>query len=396
MRVFCLIDDLGVAGAQRQLCRTAMLLQQRGCSVTVGSYREPRDYTNALAAAGVRTIEFAAASPLARARAIRRAIRRERPDVVLAFLNSPALYAELSALPSRRWGLVVSERSAVPGPPSWTDRLRRMMHLVADCVVTNSHANRALIERSAPRLKGRTLTIYNTVDLDEFHPLAPRPAPKDDALRLVVAANYRTVKNPIAFAKGVATAVGRDPRLDIRVDWYGDDAWLSAGGGSYRAEVQRLVEQWGLADRFRLHGVTQGIADAYRSSDAVAMPSLYEGLPNTVCEGMACGRPILASAISDVPLLVHPGRNGFLFDPKSAEDIAQAVSRLASLPWEAREAMGRESRVMAEGMFSADRTMDTWLAVLTAAARRERPSAEHWIPASPEWRPPPSDGPPSE
>ncbi|MFN7292245.1 MAG: glycosyltransferase, partial [Pirellula sp.] len=62
--------------------------------------------------------------------------------------------------------------------------------------------------------------------------------------------------------------------------------------------------------------------------DAACLPSVFEGCPNFVCEAMASGLPILASNVSDLPMIVGSDC-GSLFDPKSAPDIARVLTEFA-------------------------------------------------------------------
>src|SRR5215471_9025569 len=115
MRVTCLIDYLVSGGAQRQLCTLAVFLQRQGHEVTVLTYHPDDFFLPMLREAGVEYRCITAKSKLRRVWTLRRALRGGDQDVVLAFLRGGCLYAELAALPWRPWGLVVSERSAVPG-----------------------------------------------------------------------------------------------------------------------------------------------------------------------------------------------------------------------------------------------------------------------------------------
>jgi glycosyltransferase involved in cell wall biosynthesis len=65
--------------------------------------------------------------------------------------------------------------------------------------------------------------------------------------------------------------------------------------------------------------------------DALIHPSLYEGLPNAVCEALAAGLPVLISNVCDHPLLVVEGERGFLFDPSDPLSIAMSIERAAAL-----------------------------------------------------------------
>jgi glycosyltransferase involved in cell wall biosynthesis len=383
MRVTCLIDSLIAGGAQRQLCTLALFLQRRGHDVRLLTYHPHDFYLPLLREAGVGYECLSGRSRAGRAIALRHALRRGAQDVVLAFLDGPGVYAELAALPWRRWGLVVSERLAVPNSHKARFPWRRWLHGVADYVVTNSHTNRLMVERAVPRLAGRVVTIYNALDTDRFTPEGPRRSGGGGGLRLLAAARHGRQKNAPGLVEAVALARSRAPGLDLAVDWYGYDPFPQAPGPTPLKETRDLIQRHGLGERFRLHPEAAEIADLYRGADAVVLPSFFEGLPNVLCEAMACGRPVLASNVCDAGNLVSDGVNGFLFDPHSPAAIAEAILKLAGLPAPEREAMGARGRRRAAEMFDPSVVLAKYGEVLEAAAAHARRPIGHWVPTVP-------------
>lgn len=377
MQVVCLTESLMSGGAERQLCNVAAEMKRQGVDVCVMTYRPDDFYRPLLERAGVEHRLLPTGGRMGRMWAVRKALRAGKQDAVLAFLQGPCRFSELAALPWRRWGLVVSERLAVPGSHRRALLNWKQLHLLADYVTANSHVNRLMIEQAVPRLVGRTVTIYNAVDLDHFRPntLPENPG----AIRLVVAASYQAKKNMLGLIEAVGL-LRRPPRqVSLLVDWFGA---VPRSDEAYRRSLKR-IEELGLQDCFRLNAATQQIADEYHRADAVVLPSFFEGLPNTVCEGMACGRPILMSAVCDAGNLVREQENGFLFDPASPESMAEAIRRFAQLSQAERRAMGQRSREMAETMFDVRRIATKYIELLEAASRRERRMMEHWVPEVP-------------
>jgi glycosyltransferase involved in cell wall biosynthesis len=111
-------------------------------------------------------------------------------------------------------------------------------------------------------------------------------------------------------------------RPDVYVVW--------VGGGSLLPKVQDLVRRLDLQSRFRLLGERADVADLLPGFDVFAMPSLYEGLPCAVVEAMACGVPVVATAVNSVPEVVIPGRTGILVRPNDARSLAGAIDYLLS------------------------------------------------------------------
>jgi len=386
MKVTCLIDSLASGGAQRQLCTLAVLLKKQGMDVSMLTYHHYDFFLPMIREAGIEYCCVDGSSLPRRIFAIRRALRRGEQDVVLAFMEAPSLYAELAAIPNRKWGLVVSERIATPKSVSGRLRWLWKFHRLADFVTTNSHTNRLMVERAVPSMVGRIITIYNTVDLEMFSPLTAHPEADNSCIRLVSAANFSGKKNPLGLIEAVAIVRGRNPTLNVVLDWYGGLPNRQDGSpdDDLYKECTALIEGRGLQDRVRLYPPSPRIRDLYRQADAMVLPSFYEGLPNVVCEAMACGRPVLASNVCDMGNLVKDGYNGFVFDPASIDDMAKAILRFAVLSAAEKQLLGRHGREMAERMFDPGAFAGRYRKILEAAATGKQARIEHWIPDVPE------------
>lgn len=373
-----LVESLGSGGAERQMCILAVEMQRRGHDVQLVTYFPDNFYAPLLENSGVRHIFLGGDGTFQWLLRIRRFLRTNTQDVVLAFLESCSSYAELAALPFRRWGLVVSERSAFYQLPKGSYRLRKLFHLLADAVTTNSHTNRLMLEAVVPLLKSRMVTIYNAVDLDKFKPGSP--VYNAGQVQLVTAARFNKQKNVLRAIEAIDLVRQRRQDVSVSVDWFG----RSTDAPMLWQQCVNLIKQKKLEDRFRIHESTQDILSMYQQADAVFLPSLYEGIPNTVCEAMACGKPILMSAVCDAGNLVKDGKNGFLFSPDDPSDIAEAICKFASLTLAERQGMGEKSRKMAEEYFDIRKFADAYEAVLNAASQRQRPNCGHWLPEVPQ------------
>jgi glycosyltransferase involved in cell wall biosynthesis len=386
MKLTCLIDSLYSGGAQRQLCTLAVLLKQRGMEVSVLTYHPQDFFLPMIRAAGIGYECVKSRSLPQRILALRSVLRGGDQDVVLAFLDAPCLYAELAAIPHHRWGLVVSERSAKPGSHRGRGRWLWKFHRLADYVTTNSHTARLMIEAAEPKLKDRLVTVYNAVDMEQFSPPTAAQNGKPHVVRLLAAASVWKLKNPDGFIEALGIAREKDPALDIRLDWYGGLPQRKSGGfnDDLLDECKAIVEKRGLRERVQFHPPTRNILDLYRQADGVALPSFFEGLSNVVCEAMACGRPVLASNVTDMGNLVKDGYNGFLFDPKSPEDMARALVQFGRLSPAERKLFGERSREMALRLFDRDTFAERYEKILQAAAIRKRVPLEHWLPEVPD------------
>ena len=100
----------------------------------------------------------------------------------------------------------------------------------------------------------------------------------------------------------------------------------------------------------------------YENCVAVAVPSLYEGLPMVVLEAMACRKAVVASDVGGIPILIRHGKNGFLVKPgdsKSLEKFIRTLFEDANL----RKNMGSFGRKLVEEEFTVDKMVDETLKV---------------------------------
>jgi glycosyltransferase involved in cell wall biosynthesis len=368
MKILCFIDSLGSGGAQRQLIAIAVGLKKRGHQIRFLVYHNEDHFFPLLQAENIPCQIIPPCSYLQRIVAVRRIMRQGWQDVVLAFLEASCLYAELASIPSRKWGLVVGERLADPRMKTGIRWWLRQFHRLADAVVCNSYTNQLIIEALFPFLKSKLCTIYNTVNLELFHSNTSKVGDSCiKTFRIVIAASYQEKKNMMNVAKALLCLKEMHILPSIVIDWFGtvqpeSDPFINA---------KKFIDKNGLSDSFRLHNATRNIADELSSADAVGLFSFYEGLPNVICEGMACNKPIIMSNVCDADNLVRNGVNGFLCDPRSPEDIAHKIQLMLALSELERKKMGFESRKLAEILFSEHIVIDHYERILKIVANHE-------------------------
>lgn len=380
-RVLCCIDGFDQGGAQRQLSMLAVLLARRGYRVEAVTYRPTRFFDAAVEAAGVPIHRLPPSGRLRRTLAFRRLLRRRRPDVVVAFLDGPGLYAELAGLPYRHFGLIVSEFTIPESGVRAGHRLRLAAHRLADAVVTETDYVAGHLIGEAPWLTGRTAVIRNGVDLNEFRlpdAVAPSGRSATGATRVLVLAGYRPEKNPFGMLAAVEHVRRIAPDARVEFDWYGSTGAADGQVAILRA-LRDAVRQRGLEDVFRLHDAVRDVGPLYREASLVCLPSFYEGCSNVFCEASASGVPLVVSDVCDNRRFVLDGVTGFLADPHAPETFAEAILRFHRLPASARREMGRRARAHAEALFDPERFADDYEALIRRVARpgRRNRGSEH-------------------
>lgn len=283
---------------------------------------------------------------LAPAIRLREFLRVGRFEAMISFLDTPNVYAEVASLGGRVPRLIVSERSAFDARQlSLATSLRLQLHRVATHITTNSHHQRRSLQQACPWMRPRLRTIWNGVDLQRFHPTNHRADAAADELKLLVVSSVAPFKNGARVIE--ALDLLRTRGIRPKVTWIG--AHQLTIPSRRRASIEwrerlralHLESQWEWVDR------SDAIPQLMRDHDALLHPSYLEGLPNAICEALASGLPVLASAGFDHQQLVGDSGAGILFDPFSSRQIADAIQRFAAESHSARRAMGMRAREFA-------------------------------------------------
>ena len=351
LRLLFVLDSFGSGGAQRQMVMLARGMRARRHDVEFFVYHPHlRHFRAAVDAAGVPVIERAKSGrfDLSVITALRAQVQRGRYDLVVSFLDTPNVYAELACLGRRRPPLVVSERSAYPEGRLPLGRVAQQhLHRLADAITVNSWHQRDRMVARFPWMDSRLRTIWNGVDV----PASPSLPPANEALRLLAIGRSSKDKNPPALVR--AMAICRDRHgFTPHVTWIGRTGGFARNAYDESAELLRSLD---LTDRWHWAGERSDVADQLQAHDALVHPSLFEGMPNVVCEALAASRPVLAGRVSENPRLVREGETGMLFDPRRPDEIADAIARFHALDRAGRVAMGRAARRFAEAELSSER-----------------------------------------
>jgi glycosyltransferase involved in cell wall biosynthesis len=120
-----------------------------------------------------------------------------------------------------------------------------------------------------------------------------------------------------------------------------------------------------VSEQFRFIGEVSNIDALYSDSDALILPSIYEGVPVVICEAMFSGCPVVATRVADNEMILgYNEERGFLCDPLSPIDICLAIERRGTMSAEGLERMTREARQFAEENFLVSKMVDGYRRVI--------------------------------
>lgn len=356
MRLLLLIDSLGPGGAQRQLVGLAIYLKEKGYDVLVACYHDNRFYLDQLLSNGVPYIYIKKANKsYFRIWHIARFFRGVKPDVVISYLETPSICACVSKFFNRSFKLIVSERNTTQ-QTGRNEKIRFNLFRLADWVVPNAFSQAEYIKNEFPKIKDKVVSIPNFVDLEHFTPPAERS--RRTVPEIIVVATIWASKNTLGFIDAVEKM--KMSGLKFHISWYGKvDSSID-----YFNQCQQKIKELNVSDVLELKEKTTKIKECYQNADYFCLPSYYEGTPNVICEAMACGLPVACSDVCDNSRYVTEGMNGFLFDPRNAESIAEAICQLLSLSNEEYNSFCINSRQTAEKLLSKERFVQSYIELI--------------------------------
>ncbi len=257
-----------------------------------------------------------------------------------------------------------------------------------DRVIASCPTERAELIDDYGAAPGQVAIIPLGVDTGRF-----RPVPRQEARRVVGL-------DPDGL---VVVYVGRLlPRKDVRnvvravagLAWRGDarpPRLLVVGGATAEPDpvrtpeigaLRRLAEDLGIAELVRCTGSRQPdeLRHYYSAGDVVVTTPWYEPFGLTPLEAMACGRPVVGSAVGGLTYTIRDGVTGYLVPPRDPEALADRLGELLAQP-ELRARLGRAARARVEREFTwstvAERTVALYRALPRPPLRGEQPAAAH-------------------
>jgi len=105
---------------------------------------------------------------------------------------------------------------------------------------------------------------------------------------------------------------------------------VMVGDGPERVDLERLVEKLGVMQRVRFYGNIgrDKTLELLKTADVFVLNSIYEGLPHTVIEAMACSVPVVATGIKGTNEIIENGKTGLFVLPDNEKNLAEQVARL--------------------------------------------------------------------
>jgi sugar transferase (PEP-CTERM/EpsH1 system associated) len=359
IRIMHVVHSLGVGGTEEGVRKLLVgldssVFEQVVCTVLAGASRDPETGTRVVnLGRSPGHIGFLVPD-------LTRVFARERPQIVHS-RNWGTIEAIPAARLARVSGVVHSEHGldvhSMNGQPWRRRALRRLCFRWADRTFAVSRGLRDHYVTQLGVPANRLAIIANGVDTRRFRPdPAARAEVREylcaDESTLVVGTVGRLdpVKGHGILLRAAELAFSRGVRLKVVI----------IGDGPGRAALQEQVRSSPmLHERTVLAGEILDVPRWLNSFDVFVLPSLAEGMSNTLLEAMAVGIAPLASRVGGNPEVIEEGRSGLLFEAGDSEALAAHLKILAlDATW--RQQLGRNARQRVDALFSLQRMLQNY------------------------------------
>lgn len=275
--------------------------------------------------------------------------RKLRADVVHCHNCKAFVYGGLASLLVPRARLILSKQGVEHFTTRATHAIGRMLVPRTAATIAVSEDIGRLLTAERWVTPDRLHIVPNSVDTDECRPAEDRAAART---ALGLSPTHRVIgtvarlspeKDQATLVRAFARVAAGEPAARLVI----------AGEGRLRGDLESLARELGVVDRSLFLGERQDVAQVMGAMDVLCLPSLTEGTSLTLLEAMACGLPIVATAVGGTPEVVAEDESGLLVPPQRPEELAAALLTVLRDPPRARR-MGEAGRRIVVERFSSE------------------------------------------
>jgi len=305
------------------------------------------------------------------------ALLRELKPAIVHTRNLAALEATLPAwiagVPARLHGEHGRDVGDLDGSSRRYQRVRRLFRPFVTRYVALSPDLASYLRERVGVPATRIDQVYNGVDTARFRP-APGGRAAIDACPFREADHWlvgtvgrmEKVKDQTNLARAFVSAVRADPEARARL------RLVLVGDGKLKREVETLLESAGVRELAWFAGERADVVPLLQGLDCFVLPSLAEGVSNTILEAMACGLPVVATRVGANAELVEQNVTGRTVPAADSDALAREIGAYFTTPALARQ-HGQAGRRRVERRFSLERMVDDYDRVYRGLLRTHRP-----------------------
>jgi glycosyltransferase involved in cell wall biosynthesis len=368
-RIALVIGQLGLGGAEKQLCLLASELPKWDYQPLVIALSQGGEREEELRGMGIKTIALPrnGATDLRRLRQLVNILRGFRPEIIHGYDCGGALYGKLAGIIAGSPVLIGGVRCewTLPKKIVYAERLLRRK---TDAVISNSFAGKRCWAAYTGYPEARIAVVPNGFNLEGggqppngFRPLRGLlNLPADEPIIGCIGSLFER-KKPMMFVDLAASVTARGAKAHF--------VWI--GDGVMRPELERAIDSRGLRGVVHLLGKRTDALWLARDFNVGVLTSMWEGLPNVLMEYMFWGLPVITTNAGDCTELVEHQRTGYVVEKNDLAAMSAYVLRLIEDRTAASE-IGRRGRERLENDFSVKSMVEKTVAVYQEARARKQ------------------------
>lgn len=257
--------------------------------------------------------------------ALYRFLRREKPDILqCSMYNAYVIGTIVGAFAGVR-SIIWEEHSPGVYKKKWHIAIERLLARKAFAIVACSNYVRNYMASRERMPEGKIVTLLNCIDPERYN-VAETKLEARKMLGLPEKAKIAIVVGRLYNVKGHKTLLEAWARL-VK-DFKGELLLLVVGEGILKNALVRQAREAGIEKSMRFLGTRTDVPLLLRASDALVLPSLYEGFGIVLLEAMTVGTPVIASKTGGIHEVVKHGWNGLLCSPGDASDFCAKLHKL--------------------------------------------------------------------
>jgi len=245
---------------------------------------------------------------------------KEKPCLMHSFLFAGNVFAGL--LRFFFWiPLVCSQRSTDAWKKRMHWRIEKFATIFCSVFISNSNAGKAILVEKANIPEKKIIVISNGIDLaDVKEKLKNVTIVPHTGIYVGAVGNLRKAKGYEVLIDAAALVCRK--RNDVR--------FIILGKGPLEHQLKKKIQHLNLVQNFEFHGFVEDVYNYIQTFDIVVIPSLWEGFPVVALEAMACGKPVVATEVGDLPEIIQHRVSGILVEPGNPKDLADSILMLAA------------------------------------------------------------------
>jgi glycosyltransferase involved in cell wall biosynthesis len=348
---FC-IDNMQIGGTELNAVRWAEQLRSADYDLSVVHFRIDGPLRSRYENIGARMLHLPirnlyGPNALRLGAHLARFLVRERIDI----FHAHDIYSNIFGV---QWARVAGVRSVIASRRWWHLSPRpahrvanRWAYRAAHRVLANSPSVAKLLEKEEGVSDSKVVCVPNFVDENAFRPLPPgereawrrRLGVPAEAFVIGMVARLDPIKDHESLLGAFAKILDAFPGAHL----------LCLGDGPRRAALKRVASDLGIDRAVHFPGTVTPPFNPHLLFDISVLCSLTEGFPNSVVEGMAAAKPVVATRVGGVPDAIRDGHSGLLVPPGDPAALEQALRVLIDNPERARAlALAAQAEARAE------------------------------------------------